>query len=142
MARIIGAVYPIPVEFVSRLFDEGRDVFVKYLPRSTTRLKRGSKILFYASGGNRELVGEGVIAQIEFLKTEDVISKFGDRLFLSKKELEEYTKSQPSRSLSKPLLVLTFKEIHKYPKAIKYRKPMTMAGRYVTISEYNRILKQ
>lgn len=76
--RVIGAVYPIPHRFIERIL-AGKDVFVKYLPHLSTRLKVGDKLMFYASGKIQAVVGEATIDGVEFLKPEDALAKYQNR---------------------------------------------------------------
>lgn len=73
--QIVGVIYPVLHSLVGRLLDEGKTVFVKYLPRPSSRLKVGDKILFYASRGIHGVVGEGIIKRIEYLKPEEIQTK-------------------------------------------------------------------
>jgi len=94
MSEIIGVTYPIPKRFIDRFFKEGKDVFVK--PATVWRqLKPGMKFVFYQSREGAGFVGEAKIKRI--LLAEDPMrfyETFGDRIFLTKKELKEYINSQ------------------------------------------------
>ena len=53
MSKIVGVIYP-PLQFVSRMFAEQRNVFVKYVAHPTrVRIAPKNKILFYASHGQK-----------------------------------------------------------------------------------------
>jgi hypothetical protein len=142
MNRIIGAIYPIPQEFSSRLFDGNFKVFVKYLAHSTTRLKPRNKVVFYASHGPKALIGEGTIEKIEFLSPEIVIAKHRAGLFLNETEFYRYVKKMPSRAPTKAMMVLVLKKLKRYPRPIDYNRPMTMAGQYLSDEEYFALQKQ
>ena len=129
--RVIGAVYPIPHRFIERIFT-GKDVFVKYLPHLSTRLKVGDKLMFYASGKIQAVVGEATIDGVEFLKPEDALAKYQNRLFLTKDELMSYVTSQKDRTKDKPLLVMTLRNAKRYPEPVEVKWPVTMTGRYLT----------
>jgi len=119
-----------------------KDVFVKYLPRSTNvNLKPRNKILFYASRASREIVGESIIKSIEFLTPDEALSKYGDRLMLSREELAEYTSGQPTRTSAKKMLVLTLSKVRKYSQPVKYPRPLTMAGEYLTGEKYKSLME-
>jgi hypothetical protein len=122
---------------VSRIFDEQKNVFVKYLARSTwVRLTPKNKVLFYASHDQKEIVGEAVIKTIEFLTPASVLERYGDKLFLNRDELMSYVSQQPSRTTSKQMLVLVLSKPKKYLKGIRVKKPITMAGQYLTEENY------
>ena len=129
--RVIDAVYPVPHRFIERIFT-GKDIFVKYLPRLSTRLKVGDKLMFYASGEIHAVVGEATIDGVEFLKPEDALAKYQNRLFLTKDELMSYVTRQKGRTKDKPLLVITLRNAKRYPEPVELKELVTMAGRYLT----------
>lgn len=136
-----GAIFPIPDLFKDRLFDGKHNVFVKYLSHNSTKLTARKKILFYASGVVKALVGEGEIEKIEFLLPQEVIRSYGNELFLSESEFKTYGRSSASRAPSKKVLTLVLKKLRKYPKPIKLIKAMTMAGLYINAEEYDSLVK-
>jgi len=140
MKKIIAAIYPIPINLVERFFSENKDVFVKYLRTSTVRLSPKNKIIFYASHGSQELVGEGLIETIEFLTSDEVLEKYITRVFLKKRELEDYIHSQPLRTSSKKMLTVAFSRIKKYDCPIKIVKPVNMGGQYLTKDDYLKLI--
>jgi len=143
MSRIVGVVYPIPLWFVDRLFVAHRSVFVKYVARTTNlRIAPKHKVVFYASHGSREVVGEGVIEAMEFLTPKEVLEKYSVKVFLSKDELMEYAMRQPKRTLSKKMLTLTLSKLKRYPQGIRYKRPLTMTGEYLTKEEYDALLQR
>jgi hypothetical protein len=133
--KISGAIFPVPVEMTQRLFDAETKIFIKCLPRSTTRLTPKNKIIFYASHGLKELVGEGTIEKIEFLNTETILSKYKHLLFLNEDECREYIKGR------RDVLTLTLVNLKKYCPPIKYGKNLTMAGQYITNADYRSLTK-
>lgn len=137
MNEILAVIYPIPVELVDRLFDGKTKVFVKYVAHNSTKLTPKHKVIFYGSHGSKKLVGEGIIEKVEFLTPEEAITKYKEELFLTKDEIYDYVKRSPSRNLSKEMLTLVLKRLKKYRKPIQYPKPITMAGRYLSSSEYS-----
>jgi hypothetical protein len=143
MSKMVGVIYPIPLQFVSRILAEQRNVFVRYLPHATSvRLTRRNKVLFYASHGQKEIVGEATIKAIEFLTPLEALEKHGDKVFLNRNELMEYASRQPSRTNSKKMLVLVLSKPKKYAKGIIYGKPMTMAGEYLTEENYDALFQK
>jgi hypothetical protein len=141
--RISGIIYPIPLQFVDRIFVDQRNVFVKYLPHSTlVGITPRNRVLFYASHGQKEIIGEATIKAMELLTPMEALEKHGDKIFLNRNELMSYMLQQPSRSTSKKLLVLVLSKLRKYPKGINYKKHITMAGEYLTEEAYNSLIKQ
>ncbi len=141
MKEIIGVIFPIPKQFVDRLLVDNRNVFVKYVPRITgLKIVPKDKVLFYASHSSKEIVGEGKIDEMLFLTPEEALQKYGERMFLNEKELSEYTLQQPRRDSQKKMLVLVLSGIRRYSEPRKLKKPITMAGQYLTREEYKRIL--
>lgn len=141
MDKIVGIVFPIPEQFVNRLMIEGRDVFVKYLPRITgLKIAPKDRLLFYVSHSSKEIVGEGRIEEISFLTPDAALEKYGIRLFLNQNELREYTLRRPERGPSKKMLVLVLSRLKRYTKPKKPKRSITMAGQYVTQEEYLELL--
>lgn len=136
MTKIKGVIFPILPNFINRLLVENRNVFVKYLPRNKTRISPNDKILFYVSHSSKEIVGEGQIEEILFLTPKEVLTQYGSKVFLSPDELSSYMLQQPRRDASKKLLVLVLSKIKQYPKPVIYKKPISMAGQYISASEY------
>jgi len=142
MSRIVGVVYPVPINLIERLFTSRKNVFVKYLPRTASiNLKPGNKILFYASHASKQVVGEAVVTDIEFLTPDEALSKHGDKLMLNKAELANYTARQPTRTSAKKMLVLSIGKTAKYARPIRYPRPLTMVGEYVTKEKYESLMK-
>lgn len=138
--KTIGVIYAIPEKVANRIFNEKKDIFVKFLPKRvrTLKLKLKSKFLIYASKSNKRVIGEATIKNIEFMDVEEVLKKYDNRIFLNKKELEEYSLFREDR----PLLVLTLYKIKKYELERYSDHPITMGGKYLTQSEYKKILKR
>jgi hypothetical protein len=142
MSQIIGVVYPVPEKLVNRLLHEKRNVFVKYLPRTTNlRIAPRNKVFFYASQDSKEIAGEGVIQLMEFLTPFEVLEKYKEKVFLDKDELLEYATREPGRELTKKLLVLVMSNVKAYSPRLKWTKPITMAGQYLTKEEYLKLRK-
>jgi hypothetical protein len=142
MRELIGVIYPIPINFIDRLFDGETKVFVKYVAHNSTQLTPKHKVIFYGSHGSKKLVGEGIIEKVEFLTPEEAITKYKEELFLTKDEIYDYVKRSPSRNLSKEMLTVVLKRLKKYRKPIQYPKPITMAGQYLSSSEYNSLMQK
>lgn len=139
MVKRIGLIFPVPAQFITRIFDDKRDVFVKYLPRTTDLATTPKKILFYESHGRKEIIGEANVEKYEFLKPLEAFRRYKGRVFLNENELLEYVESQPSRTMDKKMLVLVLKGIKKFDSGIKYTQSITMAGKYLTDDEYREI---
>ena len=90
MTTITGATFPVPKSYMSRFFEEGKTVFIK--PATVFKeIVPGMKLVFYQSHENTGYVGEAKITRIEL--NEDPFSFFdifGDAIFLSRKEVQEY----------------------------------------------------
>lgn len=68
MNDVAGVIFPVPKQFVDSLLVEKRNVFVKYVARNgLLRLSIKHKVLFYVSHLSKEIVGEGIIEEINFL---------------------------------------------------------------------------
>jgi hypothetical protein len=141
MNKIVGVIYPVPLQFVDRLLLENRYVFVKYLPKiSGLKIVPKHKVLFYRSHSSKDIVGEGKIEQISFQTPEEALERYGNKLFLNKEELMRYVFQQPKRDQSKKLLVLVLSNIKRYSTPKKFKKPISMAGRYLTQRELKELV--
>lgn len=74
------------------------------------------------------------------LTPDEVISKYGEKVFLSRDELIAYTARQPSRDSSKKMLVVVLTKLRKYKKGIVYPRPITMVGEYLTKEQYKQLI--
>jgi hypothetical protein len=143
MDKIVAVIYPVPEKFVGRLLSEKKDVFVKYVARSTNlRIAPGNKLVLYASQGSKNVVGEGVIKTIEFMTPSEVLAKYESRVFLTKDELMIYATQMPGRSPTKKLLVLILSKIKSYSPPLRWKAPITMTGRYLTEGQYDELLRE
>ena len=133
-------IYPLLPKHIERIF-EGRDVFCKYVGKGRPRIGEGSKILFYASGGRFEVLGEAIVQVIEFLTPKEAAAKYEERLFITNEELENYRK-QRGRPPGKKLLVLRLTNVIRYDKPHKLSKAVTMAGQTLTDIEYRKLLSE
>jgi hypothetical protein len=142
MLKIIGVIYPVPKDIAERLFNEKEKVFVKFLAHNSTKLAPKNKVIIYASHGSKKLIGEGIIDKVEFLTSEEVMTKYRDKLFLYETEFYAYIRRSSVRTSSREMLTLVLKKLAKYPKPIEYDKPITMAGQYLSSSEYNSLMQK
>ncbi len=136
--EIVGAIFPLPGELISRIFDEGRTVFVK-VPTVYKDLRPGSKILFYASGDVRAIVGEGTAEAVEMLEPEEAVKKYGRRLMLNREELAAYVRGKPR---AKKLLVIPLRGLRRYSKPYRPKRFVTVAGERLTKKRYEEIVRQ
>jgi hypothetical protein len=134
---VLGIIFPLSQEHIERFFEGHRTVFVKFFGRHPipTRLRRGSKLFFYRSGGRKEIVGEAKIIAINSGTFDDVWNKFADRLFLTRDELEAYVGKRRNSQMA----VLVLDEVREYPAPITLQHPLTMAGQYMTKQMYDRL---
>jgi hypothetical protein len=142
--KIVGVTYPVPKWFLDRILKEGKTVFVK---PSTLRVQPGMKVVFYASREGHAWLGEAEVEVVErFTNVEEIIRKYGDELFLTPKELRQYEKEREkwhSRGRRpRPWMVLTLKNVKKYPKPVKPPRFIAVSGRYVKEKEYREILRR
>lgn len=135
---IIGVIFPLPKKVITFMFENSRDVFVKYtthgyLQKSKQRLEKGMSIYFYQSGSNKIIVGEALIENIEYLDMNQIITKYTNRLLTTEDELRNYSKGREE----KRALVLELRNIIRYKEEIKLMVPITMSGLYLTEKRKN-----
>ncbi|MCX6654315.1 MAG: DUF365 domain-containing protein [Candidatus Bathyarchaeota archaeon] len=141
MDKLVGAIFPVPIDLIQRLFSGSSKVFVKYIPHNSTRLCKGNKIIVYESRGAKCLIGEGLISSIEFLTPDEVLVKYRESLFLDEEQLKAYVKLWPNRDPFKKMLTMKLIKLKKYDLPIKYANSITMTGRYVNSKEYQKIFQ-
>ncbi len=67
MSKLSECSFPSLGKYLSRILEDGKNVFVKYLARSPMKnVGVGKKIVFYESGGSKQIVGEATIKSIEY----------------------------------------------------------------------------
>lgn len=140
LSEVIGIIYPIPERFSDRLFKGNKDIFVKYTTheptkRTKVRIRKGIKLYFYQSGAEKSIIASATIAHFEYLPVAEILSKYAKRLILEDDELKQYSKGRES----KKLLVLELRNLIRYNKPLKMKKPITMAGQYVTLANKNKL---
>jgi hypothetical protein len=131
----IGIVFPMLRDHIQRIFQDQKNVFVKFLAREVLprRLRAGSRLFFYQSGGSKEIVGEARIDEIAVGTVQEVLAKFGERLFITRSELEEYAGNRGAKTM----LILLLDDPKKYKVPLKLGKSVTMAGQYMTKEMYD-----
>lgn len=131
----IGIIFPVLPEHLGRFFERQKRVFVKFVGREVVprSLQSGSKLFFYESRSNKEIVGEARIVEITIGTVEEMLAKHGEDLFLTRIELEEYAADRKA----KRMLVLVLEDAKKYAVPLRLDKSITMAGQYMTKSMYN-----
>ena len=137
---ITGVAFPIPKWFIERFFNRRKDVFIK--PATIYKeLKPGMKFFFYQSREDQGFVGEAKIKDIKLIDDPmKVFEMYGDRVFLTKEELQEYVKSQArlksfrsrGRTKKKRWLIIVLEDIRKYNKPVKPKKFIPVSGQYIT----------
>jgi hypothetical protein len=130
---IIGVIFPVPERIISFMFENNRDIFVKYTSNvnqktSEPKLKKGMSIHFYQSCSNKIIVGEATIEHAEYLNMDQIFRKYANRLFTTEDELRDYSKGREE----KRALVLELTNFIKYKKAIQLSTNITMSGLYIT----------
>lgn len=137
MSDIYAVIYPVPKTFAGGLFGRSRVVFLKYTTHETITddLQDCKKLLFYESKAEKKLIGEGKIEKIELLNLEQILEKYEDDLFLTKKELYSYSDGREKRPV-----VFTLKNPRRFNNKIKLKKPITMSGKQLTKKEYEELI--
>ncbi len=139
MAGSDALVYPMPPYVAERILGQNRTVFVKFLVHPSVPLRLAltkSKLIFYASGTKKTVVGEAVIQSVEFLRPHQVLSKFGDRLCLDKDEYWAYVGERKDKIIAVFRLVRPVR----YSRPVPVPFPVGMAGRYISEGDYEIVL--
>jgi hypothetical protein len=133
----IGIIFPLLPTHIQRFFEDRKTVFVKFFvnQRSPLRLRIGSKLFFYESERNKEIVGEAKIAAISMSTPEELLSHYKGTLFLTPNELRQYA----TKRMDKKMLVITLEHLKRYSPPLRLKKSVTMAGRYMTEQMFNEL---
>ena len=134
MTEIVGVTFPIPKQYISRFFTNGKSVFIKPA-RCFKLLKPGMKFVFYQSHEDTGFVGEGKIVKLSFADEPlALIDQFEDRLFLTREEIETYFDYQKrwkkirvrkDMVRKKKWMAIELKDIKKY---LLIKKPAQFVG--------------
>jgi len=126
----VGVIFPLVREHLQRFFEGQKRVFVKFLGRNVPprKLQTGSRLFFYESRGGKEVVGEARIVEVGSGTVDEVLARFGNDLFLTRPELEEYAGSR----IGNKMLVLVLEDVKRYAVPLRLDKSVTMAGQYMT----------
>ena len=127
---MLGIIFPLSPQHIDRFLDGGKTVFVKFFgkQRTPSRLHRGAKLFFYQSGGGKEIVGDAEIIDVSSETRDALWDKFGDRLFLTRDELNAYVRDRQNIQMT----TLVVKNARKYAEPLTLSHPLTMAGQYMT----------
>ena len=136
-SEIYACIYPLSEPHIDRFFNEGKKIFLKYLPRESTNLKKNHKLLFYRSRRDKKIIGEGIIKKIEFLSPSEILDQYKHEIFLTKDELLSYVGSRGD----KKMLTIHLSNITKYKVPLICSYPITMAGKYISKKEYENMHK-
>lgn len=132
-SKIIGVSHPIPTEYAERIYNKGKNVFVgkSYLGK----VSEGDKFIIYESKGAKAYTGWADIKSISKQKTSTIAGKYGKKLMITKKELQEYAKSRVEMN------VIEFENFEKFKTPVKPKRFVTVAGKYINEDEFKIINK-
>ena len=142
MKSVLGATFPISSGAVESLFDQKRNIFVKFT--KFKKLEKGSKIVFYVSK-EKKFIGEGTVAKVEKINPEIAWIRYGKQIFLNKSKYNQYVVKSPISGNDRKMTEITvflLKNLRRYRKPIKCTYNVTPSGRYLTKEEYHRIMKR
>ena len=94
--------------------------------------------------GEKVLIGEGVVKKIEKMMPEKAWIEYGERIFLDKKNYDQYAKVSPIENKvrkMKELTVFSFCKLRKYENPQSSVYPVTAAGRYITNKMIAKIIR-
>jgi hypothetical protein len=134
----LGMIYPISAEHFERL-TSGRSVFCKFGIRGFPDAAKGSKIVFYQTKGQWELIGEGVAESVSQMSPEEAAGQYGAKLFLDADELNNYA-SRRNRPAGARMLVFELGMIRRYRSPLRMERPLGPAGYSLTRGLYQKII--
>ena len=137
MSSILGAIFPVSTKNVRPLFDQNRNIFVKFT--KFAKLGKGSKIVFYRA---RKLIGEGKIVRVERLDPRTAWIRYEKHIFLNQNEYNQYVERSPITGENRKMTVITvfvLEKLRRYKNPVKCRFTVTPSGRYLTKKIYRNI---
>lgn len=142
LPKVIGIIYPLSENLIKSFFDRDKNIFVKFTAYEPTRktkirIRKGIKLYAYQSRSKRIVVGNATIAGLEYLYLKEILSIYRNRLIIPEKELKKYALGREG----KRLLVLHLRDSKRYKIPIKMKKPITMAGQYITLDNRNKLFE-
>ena len=140
MTEIVGVTFPIPKQYLSRFFTNGKSVFIK--PAHCFKLlKPGMKFVFYQSHEDTGFVGEGIIVSVSFADEPlAFVERFENQLFLTREEIETYidnqkqwkrTRVRKDMVKKKKWMAIKLRDIKKYELTEKPAQFVTAGGHYL-----------
>ncbi len=129
--KILGISHPLPTEIAERIYNDGKTVFVgkSYLGN----VSPGDKFIVYESYGAKAYTGWANIKSIGKQKTSSISRKYGNKLIITKEELQEYAKGKSEMN------VIEFENFEKFTKPVKPKRFVTVAGKYIYEDEFEMI---
>jgi hypothetical protein len=126
MSEYEGIIFPLYSEMIERALNHQKDVFVKFSQR---KIRPGMKLYLYSTGegGNRKVVAEGVIENVEYAKPSEAKNEYGDRIFQTPQEFEDYVNGRENREM----LVLELDDLKRLEEHKEPSGNVTVAGLYL-----------
>lgn len=138
MEPLIGVIFPLPKNAIDFMYSNNRDVYVKYTSHHQTgksRINKGATLYIYQSGGSKSVIGEAIIAKVDFLSMDTILERYSERLMISDDELKQYASGREN----KKALVLELEGLKRYKNEIKLSSPLTMTGIYLTSDKKDKL---
>lgn len=131
---IVGVTHPIPQKFAKRIYENGKTVFVgkKFLGR----VSEGNKFIIYESRGAGAYTGWADIKKMGIMKPDEIWNSYGEKLMISKEELEIYSYSKQKMSY------IEFENFEKFKNPVKPKRFVSVGGKYVHDNEYKKIERE
>lgn len=131
--EIKGVTHPIPTEYAERIYNKGKTVFVG--KSHLGRVKKGDKFIIYESHGAKAYTGWADVIKVIKVKTASIPKKYGDKLMITPKELNEYAKGR------KEMNIIEFENFEKFKKTVVPKRFIAIRGKYIYKDEFKIILK-
>ncbi|MEL7672016.1 DUF365 domain-containing protein [Methanobacterium sp.] len=133
MGKIKGVSHPIPTEYAERIYNEDKTVFVS--KSHLGKASEGDKFIIYESYGAKAYTGWADVKSISKQKTSDITRKYGKKLMITKRELQEYAKGKSEMN------VIEFENFEKFKNPVKPSRFVALRGKYIYENEFGMINK-
>lgn len=129
-----GIIFPLYEEVIDRAISERKDVFVKF---SNRKVESGMTLYLYETGeqGSRKIVARATVTDSQKLKPSKVRKEFGDQIFQSKEDFDEYTRGRGN----KKMLVVETEGLERLDDPVEAVGNITVSGLYLDQEQVDRL---
>lgn len=137
MGKVKGVVFPLADPVAKNGVEEERDVFMKF---TKLNVEPGLTLFLYASGdeGPRKIIAIAEITEIDTLPANQAWDKYGESMFPTESEFNDYIKNRESKTITAIIL----DQVKLLDEPIDPPGNITVAGLYVDEDKHEDFLNR